>query len=380
VKKEAVQYTIRLLGKVAPDETRVYIINATVDGWITQVSQSTTGSLVKKDAVLASFYSPEFLAAEQALLFALNSQDRVRSTGHETEAQEDQLAQFNISLIQYRDALKNLGMGDLQVREMIKSRQYARNIDITSPEEGFIIARNVSKGLRFDKGTELYRIADLSRVWILADLYEREADYVKPGQKVQVSLLHQKRTIEATVSDVLPRFDPDSRTLKVRLEAENPDLALKPEMFVDVEYPVSLPPAVLIPADALLDSGLRQTVFIDRGNGYFEPRQVKTGRHIGDQVEIVEGLVPGDRIVSSGTFLLDSESRMKMAAAGFTEAPAKDPVCGMDVDTATARSLGRESDYQGKTYYFCADHCKEEFARNPSQYLETTQENGQAHD
>jgi YHS domain-containing protein len=138
-------------------------------------------------------------------------------------------------------------------------------------------------------------------------------------------------------------------------------------MFVDVEFPIQLPPAITVPVDAVLDSGLKKTVFVDRGNGFFEPRQVETGWRFGDRVEIVKGLMPGERIVISSTFLLDSESRMKMAASGMSKTAevraAKDPVCGMDVDENKARAAGRVSEYRGKTYYFCADECKQQFDR-----------------
>ena len=138
------------------------------------------------------------------------------------------------------------------------------------------------------------------------------------------------RKFRARVSKILPQFDACSRTLKVRLEADNDDYALRPDMFVDVECPVTLPPAITVPIDALLDSGLRKTVFVDRGNGLFEPRQVETGWRFGDRVEIVKGLKPGERIVVSGNFLLDSESRMrtevpKAAAAGQTASPSPEP-------------------------------------------------------
>jgi RND family efflux transporter MFP subunit len=376
VEEKPVVQTIRLLGRVTADETRIYIINATIDGWITKTLPNSTGSLVKKNEVLAAFYSPEFLSAQQALLFALGSKDRVQTTGRENPAQKDQLTQFSINIRQYTDSLKSLGMGEAQIKEMIRARRYMEDIDITAPADGFIIARNISQGQRFDKGTELYRIGDLSRVWILADLFENEAELIKikPGERVQVSLPYQGKTIQAKISDIIPQFSTSSRTLKVRLEADNPGFALKPDMFVDVEFPVTLPPAITVPAEAVLDSGMKQIVFVDRGRGFFEPRKVKTGWRFGDRVEIVEGLAPGERIVISGNFLIDSESRMKLAAAGMYGALGKDPVCGMDVDESKATALGRKSESLGKTYYFCADACKQQFDKNPDAYISKSSE------
>jgi membrane fusion protein, copper/silver efflux system len=171
------------------------------------------------------------------------------------------------------------------------------------------------------------------------------------------------------VTEVLPVFDPTTRTLKVRLETDNPGYVLRSNMFVDVELPVSYPSAIVIPADAVLDSGLRKTVFMDRGNGFFEPREVETGRDIGNQVEIVEGLDAGERIVVSGNFLVDSESKMGLAASGMLTGLSKDPVCGPDVSEKEAARAGRIVVYGGKTYYFSSDDCKTQFEKEPGRYI-----------
>jgi membrane fusion protein, copper/silver efflux system len=168
-----------------------------------------------------------------------------------------------------------------------------------------------------------------------------------------VSLPDQRKTFAARVSEVLPQFDASTRSLKVRLEVENPGYTLRPDMFADVEFRVYFGPAIMVPADALIDSGARKTVFVDQGNGYFEPRQVETGWRFGDRVQIIKGLDPGERIVTSGNFLLDSESRMKPIVAG-----TKDPVCGMEIDPATARYKG---EYGGKRHYFCSRKCQQNF-------------------
>ena len=370
VEKKPLNQTIRLLGRVVPDENRTYLINATVDGWITEVLPKTTGTFVKKNETLATFYSPEFLTASQALLFALSAKDRVQTTGKETSAQKGQITQFNINLQQYKDSLRNLGMGELQIKEMIRNRKFIENVDITAPADGFVIKLNAYYGQRFLKGEELYKIADLSRVWILADLYENEAHFIKPGATVKVTLPYQKKTFQAMVSNVLPLFDTVSRTLKVRVETNNPDFVLLPDMFVDVEFPISLPATITIPVDAVIDSGLRKTVFIDRGNGFFEPRSIETGWRRSDQVEIVKGLMPGERIVISGTFLVDSESRMKRAAAGLFGPPVQDPVCGMIIDEDKAKASGLEKEYLGHSYYFCCASCKQQFDKNPAQFVQ----------
>jgi membrane fusion protein, copper/silver efflux system len=369
VAKKSLPQTKRLLGRVVVDETRLYWVNATVDGWITDALSYATGDFVKQNQVLAAFHSAEFLAPGHALLFALNSKDRAQGAGPTDPVGSNRVAQFNVNLQQYIDSLKSLGMGEPQIQKMINTRQFAPNVDIIAPADGFILARKVSRGQRFTKGAELYRIADLSRVWVLADVFEHEVNLMPPGQSVRVFFSQPPRSFPATVSGALPQFDPASRTLKVRLEADNPDHALRPEMFVEVEVPVPISEAVFIAADAVLDTGQKAGVFVDRGNGIFEPRLVKTGRRFDDQVEVLSGLEPGDRIAVSGTFLLDSESRMKLAAAGQHQGPAVDPVCGMKVDEQVAAASHRFSEYQGRTYYFCSEICLRSFQQDPAVVL-----------
>jgi membrane fusion protein, copper/silver efflux system len=366
VEKAPFTYHLRALGKVAVDETRVYRLNAVLDGWIKEIYNNSTGSVVKKDEPLATFYSPEFLGSQQAYLYALGALDRFQATGKETPEQID-LTRKNIQ--QYVDSLRNLGMGELQIKEMERTRQYTENIFISAPATSFILARNISPGQRFDKGTEWYRLADLSRVWILADLFEDEVQFIKPGEKVRVTYPYQKKTFEATVSEVLPIFDPTTRTLKVRLETENPGYMLRPDMFVDVDFPVKIPPSINVPVEAVMDSGLKQTVFVDQGNGIFEPRAVETGWRLGDRVEITQGLQPSEKIVTSGNFLIDSESRMRLAAAGFFGNVVKDPVCGMNLDEGKAKAGSHKRDHQGQTYYFCSDQCQEKFRQAPERFL-----------
>jgi membrane fusion protein, copper/silver efflux system len=369
VEKSPQHYTIRTLGRVAVDETKIYRINSAVDGWIRKTYENSTGTLVKKDELLASFYSPEFLSAQQAYIFALSSADRFQASGRE---KPEQITLTRSNVQQYRDTLRNLGMGDLQIEELGRTRLYTENINITSPITGFVLTRNVSSGERFEKGKEFYRMADLSRVWILADVFESEAYNLAPGTKVRVSLPNKKKTFHAAVSHVLPQFDGTSRTLKVRLEADNPGYFLRPDMFVDVEIPVQLPEAITVSADAILDSGIRKTVFVDRGNGFFEPRTVETGWRMGNRVEIVRGLKPGERIVISGNFLIDSESKLEMAASGMQPTLEIDPVCGMEISPRKAGKEGLKSTYRGESYYFCSQACREQFEKDPNRFIKKT--------
>ncbi|MBZ5496389.1 MAG: efflux RND transporter periplasmic adaptor subunit [Acidobacteriia bacterium] len=366
VKMAAGSQSIRVLGRVVPDETRIYRINAAVDGWVRETLPVTTGSLVKKDQVLANIYAPESFSAMKAYLYGLSSLDRFQASAKETK---EQLDLTDATIEGYRNALRNLGMSDCQLDEIRHTREGSSIIEIRATAAGFIIARNITLGQRFEKGTELYRIADLSHVWIVADVFGCEAQSFKHGSTVRVNLPDQGLSFRASVSDVLPQFDPASRTNKIRLETDNPGYALRPDMFVDIEVPVRLPEAITVPGDALLDTGLHKTVFVARGNGVFEPRRVETGWRLGDNVEIVSGLKPGERVAVSGTFLIDSESRMKAAAAGIYGEPATDPVCGMNVREHKATAAGKTSAHGGRTYYFCSDDCKQKFDKNPEKYI-----------
>jgi Cu(I)/Ag(I) efflux system membrane fusion protein len=204
----------------------------------------------------------------------------------------------------------------LQREELARTRKVPNTIQIVSPVDGFVLARNVSPGLKFDRGFEFYRIADLRRVWVLADVFLQDAQQVHAGMRAQVLLREQHISLPAVITDILPQFDAVSRTLKIRLELDNPGFVLRPDMFVDVNLPVALPSSIVVPADAVIDSGLSKTVFVETGAGSFEQRQVQTGWRDGDRVEIVSGLSPGERIAVSGTFFLDSESRMRAPATG----------------------------------------------------------------
>jgi len=365
VEKASAPLTIRVLGKVAADETRVYQVNAYTDGWIRKVSPISTGSLVKKNDILATFYTPEFYTAQQAYISILGSGVNPQTTV--TPYQQYQIAPVGTNIDKYRDNLLNLGVSESQVEELGRTRKLAENIVIRSPAQGFILARNVSLEQKFDKGSELFKIADLRKVWILLDTYENEARYFQPGQTVQVR--YQGKLYKAKVSSVLPVFDPATRTLKVRLEADNPGYTLRPDMFVDVEHTVSMPPAVTVPVDAVLDSGLKKTVFVEPSPGIFEPRKVETGRYFDGRVEIVNGLRPGERIVVSGNFLIDSESRIKTATTGMSGTGSLDPACGMMVDEGKSKAEGLTSEHQGKTYYFCSPQCKQDFDKVPQKYI-----------
>jgi len=238
--------------------------------------------------------------------------------------------------------------------------------------------RNITAGQHFDHDLEFYRIADLRRVWVIAEVDEQEAANLRPGSQAKIRLHGEGREMRARIADSLPQSEEGGGTVKLRLEVENPKFELRPEMLVDVELPVRLPAGVTVPVDALVDSGAHTRVYVERREGVFEPREVETGWRYGEQAEIRKGVQPGERVVVAATFLVDSESRLKTPAsvpapARTTERPAGmpghlaaakmviDPSCGMPVDPANAAKSGNTLAYQGTTYYFCSQKCKEKF-------------------
>ena len=363
---------LRTTGRVAPDENRTYPIVAAVSGWIRDVESVTTGDAVKKDQVLASFVAPEARVQECAAVVLHRPRGVLPHGGHaaaRSQSQSHASGRGAETIDRMADALRNLGVSNSQLREMGKRRELVPDIRVESPVDGFVLKRSVSPGLRFDRGFEFYRIADLNRVWILADVYRDQLPFIRRGASARITTAEESRALPATVSPSEPIFDEATLTLKVRLEAANPQRALKPGMFVDVEFPVDLPAALVVPADAIVDSGLRKTVFVDRGNGYFEPRLVETGRRIGDDVEVTKGLMPGERIVISGTFFVDSESRMKAARArGIGRAGARSGVRdarGSQAKPATPAARRRTA---SDVFFFCSDSCKQQFVADPSRH------------
>lgn len=315
VEKTSATRTLRIPGKITLDETRVYSIKAGVDGFVKETREDRVGSYVKKDQRLAYIYSPEFVTAAGAYL-AVNSGPPGGSGNAGTAGTLSVWAAQN-----WANRLRTLGISDVQIVELDSTHTIPEYMYVVSPIDGFILARNTSPGLRFEKNMEFYRIADLSRVWIIADLFESDRYNFRPGAVARVTLLDQRTRFSARVSDILPEADTTTHTLKLRLETENRNLALRPGMFVDVELTVQGRSGLSVPQDAVLDSGLSKHVFVERGNGNFEVRQVETGEHFGDLVQILGGLAQGDRVVVSGTFLVDSESRLRSSMFMPSSAP-----------------------------------------------------------
>jgi RND family efflux transporter MFP subunit len=359
-----IKNTLRVLGRVAAAEDLTYRVIAANNGWMQDEVAPTTGSLVKKGEKLATLYHPDFLVAQQNYVLALHQEGRIPMSARGYTTQPDLVR----GVERLRSALKDLGMSDSHIAELGHGRAPSSEIMLLAPATGIVLARNITPAQRVERGTELYRIADLNQVWIWADIYGAEEWHLKPGTVVRATLPDRQQTFQAKVSKTVPQFDPTTRTIKVRLEVDNPGFILRPDMFVDLEVPVTRPAALVVPADAVVDSGSKKVVYVAKADGVFEPRKVETGWRAGDQVEIVKGLMAGEKIVVSGTFLIDSESRMKAAAAGIYGETAEDPVCGMEVDLGKAKATGHTVTHQGQTYVFCSDECQTEFVKAPTKY------------
>ena len=304
VERVAETKSLRAPGRVIPDETRVYKVNAGVDGFVKETHDDGAGNFVKKDQRLAAIYSPEFVTV---LGGYLSASERIQNT----TSTEGLAATQGITGVQnWSDRLRNQGMSDAQIEELRQSRKIPEDIYVVSPVNGFIISRAIAANQRFERHTEFYRIADLSRVWIMADVTGDQAQYLRPGTLARVICSDGKNKFTARVSNVLPQVDPVTRLARLRLEADNPHFVLRPEMFVEVETTQRADSSLTVPRDAVLDSGLEQRVFVRTSGGTFEPRRVKTGQPFQDRIQIVRGLAEGEWVAASASFVIDSEARL----------------------------------------------------------------------
>jgi multidrug efflux pump subunit AcrA (membrane-fusion protein) len=292
---------IRTVGKVSADETRIGHVHTRIEGWIDKVFVDFTGDVVKKGEAMLTIYSPEMLASQEELLLAARARDVMPSL---FDAAKRRLQLWDLS--------------DDQIDQVLRTGEPIRNITVHAPMSGFVTERKAFPNQKVTPDSDLYTITDLSRVWIVADVFESDITSIKIGDPAYVMFSGGVApAIAAKVNYILPQVDPTTRTLKVRLDAANPGTRMKPDMFVTVEFGVVGSPQLTVPAEAVLDTGDRQTVFVDLGNGYLEPRQITIGDRFGDRVTVVRGLSAGERVVSSGTFLVDSESQLKAAATGM---------------------------------------------------------------
>jgi RND family efflux transporter MFP subunit len=312
--------TFRTVGRVVVDETKIVRVHPRFEGWIERVFVDHTGEHVKLGEPLLTIYSPEMLASQQEYLLALRGV-RVLKDSTTPDAGRQALALVEAS----RRRLELFDLSEAQVQQVASTGKPMRDVTLYAPASGYVMARNAFPKQRAMPETELYQLADLSTVWIMADVFETDATAVRTGQVAQVSLPYNGRSFTAKVTHILPTVDPQTRTLKVRLEAANPGTSLKPDMYVDIDFRVAGGNQVTVPVAAVINTGTRQVVYIDAGDGHYAPRAVQTGDQLGERIVITSGLRPGERVVTSGNFLIDSESQLKNPSGPGAPPPSTAP-------------------------------------------------------
>jgi RND family efflux transporter MFP subunit len=316
---ESTPRSLRAAGIVTVDETRIQKVHTRVEGWVDRVQADFTGRPVRAGQQLLTVYSPDLLATQQEYLLALNQRQQLPASTLPAVTQDNERL---VAAARRRLQLWNLT--DAQLDEVGRTGQPIVHVPVLSPTTGYVMTRNAFPGQRVTPETELYAIADLRSVWIVADVFQADAAAIRVGQSARLTITQGGRTLDGRVTFVLPRLDPATRTLKVRIEAPNPGLVLKPDMYVDVDFDLgAAAPRIVVPTDAVLDSGMRQVVFVDHGDGYLEPRQVIVAERLGDRAVIAAGLAAGERVVASGTFLIDSESQLKAATRAMSPPPGQ---------------------------------------------------------
>ncbi len=315
--------SIRTVGRIDYDEARQYSVNSKIEGWIERLHVRETGRPVRKGEPLLEIYSPELVAAQQEYLLALRNRDAMAGQNRaELAAGGDRLLEAA------RTRLKFWDISERQIAELERTRQVRKTLTLHAPYSGVITAREAFEGMAVMAGAELFRIADLSRVWVLADIYEYELPWLHPGQGATVELPYAPGAgIAARVGYIYPYLQGETRTQKVRLELDNPGLELKPEMFVNVHLEAGTSRDVLaVPAKAVLHSGAGRRVFVHLGQGRFEPRAVQIGLQSEDGwVEIRSGLREGEIVVTSAQIMLDTESRLQEAIQKMMQPKVQEP-------------------------------------------------------
>ena len=313
VEKRALQKVIRTVGRIDYDEKRIGIVSPKISGWIEELYVDFTGQFVRRGAPLLTIYSPELVSTQEEYLLALKAeQDWAKSPFAEVSKGGNLLAESA------RRRLKLWDISEAQIKALEESREPRKTLTLYSPFTGHVLEKMVNRGQFVDTGMALYKIADLSVVWLIADIYESELPAIRVGQLAAIQMSYYPgETFTGKAIYIYPYMDAQTRTAKVRYEFANPQGKLKPEMFANVEITVRLGDKLAVPEGAVIDTGVRKVVVVDRGSGYFEPREVRLGAKAGDVFEVLDGLKAGERVVTSANFLIDSESKLKEAVGGM---------------------------------------------------------------
>jgi Cu(I)/Ag(I) efflux system membrane fusion protein/cobalt-zinc-cadmium efflux system membrane fusion protein len=311
VKKGPLIHTLRIYGHVTYDETRATQISPKSSGWIEKIHIDFTGKFVEKGQPLFEIYSPELLTAQEEYMVAYRNLKRTAGMGNQE------------LLASARRRLQYYDVAESEIQGIESSGQVKKTVTIRSPFSGIVTLKNAEEGSFVKAGTTIYRIADLSRVWVEAHIYEYELPWVSEGQAAEMTLPYLPgRVFSGKVFYVYPYLQPKTRDIVIRLEFENPDLVLKPEMYADIRLKATgKEEGLIIPSEAVIRSGERNVVFVMRDGNKFTPRDVTLGLALDDRgVQILTGLAPGETVVTSGQFLLDSESKLKEAVQKMLEA------------------------------------------------------------
>jgi membrane fusion protein, copper/silver efflux system len=307
VDRQPLTKEITAVGTVQYDQARQSKVTAWVAGRIDRLYVNTVGAYVSKCRPVAEVYSPDLVSAQQEYLLALKSRDQLKDSSIQA------ISQGGEGLVgSARQRLKLMGVKDYQITGLERTGQPNIRLSIYTPLSGIVIEKIVQQGQYVNVGDPLFNIADLSAVWVEAEVYETDFPFIKAGQKVEIaSQSYPGRTFSGRVSFIYPFLDPKTRTVKVRAEIPNPGLRLKPDMFVNVSIRIPLGDVLTVPVSAVIDTGKRQLVWIEMKPGMFAPRDVQVGVRVGDSVQILSGLLRGDKVASSGAYLIDSEAQLK---------------------------------------------------------------------
>lgn len=310
VSKERLTTVVRAVGKVEYNEQRITHVNLRISGWIEDLFVDYTGQAVRKGQPLFTLYSPELVTAQEEYLLAVRARSQVRDSPlAEARQQATQLVETA------RDRLRLSAVTEAQIAELARRGRPQTYVTLVSPVDGYVIDKRAYKGMFLKPETTVYSIANLSVIWVHVEIYEYEAPFVRMGQPAALAVeAYPGVTFHGRVSYIYPYVNKQTRTIRVRLEFKNPTYRLKPDMYGTVRLEVDRGTRLAVPAEAVLDTGTRQIVFVVRGEGLFEPREVTLGSRVGSYYEVAQGLREGDLIVTSGTFLLDSESKLMASA------------------------------------------------------------------
>ena len=315
VSSRKLQRTVRAVGRFQPDERRLYTVTTKFEGYIERLDVNATGQLVTRGQPLMEVYSPELVSAQQEYLIAWNGRQALEKGTEESRDGVGQLAESSLL------RLRNWGISDAQLQRLQRDGKARRTLTLYSPANGVVLEKMVVEGMRFMPGEPLFRIADLSTIWLLADVFEHDLALVQPGQSAKVSVdAYPDRQFNGEVSYIYPTVSPETRTVQVRIELENPDNELKPDLFASVELIAAGDQATVltVPDSAVIDSGKRQVVLVQLGEGRFEPREVTLGLHGDGYVEVRQGVSEGEPVVVRANFLIDAESNLQTALDSFS--------------------------------------------------------------